>query len=251
MEHLHPVEHKTPYYIHKELPIRTVLQQNSEVTYSNGEHTLRLRDLEIALQSMERATEFDVSLEQYPTPANIAATILYAAQMEHNDIIGKKVCDLGCGDGIFTIGAALLGAHRVVGIDIQSKALKEALRNSILLGTEGTTEFVLGDVASPVLNGPVDTVLSNPPFGVKKRGADRVFLSRAISIADVVYSIHLSGEKNRNFLNGIIKSLGGQVSHIETFDFPIRRIYKFHRKAVHLTKVDLYRICTNRSDMNG
>ncbi len=209
---------------------------------------VRLRDLEIALQSMTRLTDLDVSLEQYPTPANIAASILFAAQMEHADITDKIVCDLGCGDGVFAIGAALLGAKRVIGIDVQSKALKEAVRNSILLGTDDIVDFVLGDVESLEMKTRIDTVLSNPPFGVKKRGADLVFLSKAMRIASVIYSIHLAGEKNRKFLRGAIEQLGGSISQIETFEFPIRKLYEFHKKRIHLTQVDLYRIIVERSE---
>ncbi|MHA1636955.1 MAG: METTL5 family protein [Candidatus Thorarchaeota archaeon] len=212
---------------------------------------MRLRDLEIQLQSLERITDHKVSLESYPTPANIAATIIFAAEMEHGDIVGKTVCDLGCGDGIFAIGAALLGANRVIGIDLYSKALKAAKRNSTRLGTEGTVNLVLGDVSSLTFGEHVDTVVSNPPFGVKKRGADIGFLKTAISSAQVIYSIHLAGEKNRLYLKRIIERLGGTVTQIETFEFPIPKIYEFHRKAKHLTRVDLYRICTDECEDNG
>jgi predicted RNA methylase len=80
---------------------------------------MRLRDLEIALQSIERITDLEITLEQYPTPAKIVANILYDAEITYNDIQEKTVIDLGCGDGIFAIGAALLGATRVIGIDIR------------------------------------------------------------------------------------------------------------------------------------
>ena len=212
---------------------------------------MRLRDLEIQLQSLERIKEHKVSLESYPTPANIAAAIIYAAEMEHGDIVGKTVCDLGCGDGVFAIGAALLGANRVIGIDLYSKALKAAKRNSTRLGTEDTVNLVLGDVSSLTFRGHVDTVVSNPPFGVKKRGADIGFLKTAISSAQVIYSIHLAGEKNRRYLKRIIERLGGTVTQIETFEFPIPKIYEFHRKAKHLTRVDLYRISTDECEDNG
>ncbi|RDE13080.1 MAG: methyltransferase [Candidatus Thorarchaeota archaeon] len=204
---------------------------------------MRLRDLEMALQSMERLDEREVSLESYPTPASIAASVLFAAEMEHGDIIGKTVLDLGCGDGIFAIGAALLGARHVVGIDIQTKGLKVSQRNSVLLGTEGTTDWVLGDVTSVEVTEPIDTVVSNPPFGVKKRGADLKFLGKAVSIAAVTYSMHLAIEKNREFLKGAIEELNGEVTQIETFQFPIPRIYDFHKKEMHLVAVDLYRVC--------
>ena len=203
---------------------------------------MRLRELEIALQSMERSTEYDVKLEQYPTPAPIVASVLYAAQMEYGDITDKVVCDLGCGNGIFAVGAALLGARRVVGIDIQTKALKVSQRNLRLLGTEDKIDLVLGDVSYLTLRGLLDTVVCNPPFGVKKRGADVIFLKKAISAAKVTYSMHLAGEKNRVFLKDKIAQLGGIVTQIETFTFPIKRIYEFHKKSKHLIEVDLYRI---------
>jgi putative methylase len=202
----------------------------------------------MALESMERLDKYDVSLEQYPTPAPIAASVLYAAQMEHNDITDKIVCDLGCGDGIFAIGAALLGANRVIGIDVQSKALKASQMNSRSLGTADTVDWVLGDVASMQLRCLVDTVVSNPPFGVKKRGADLRFLKRAISIADVTYSMHLAGDKNRVFLKNEIEKLGARVAQLETFQFPIGRLFEHHKKQKHIVDVDLYRICTKECE---
>jgi putative methylase len=202
--------------------------------------------LEITLESIERSSEYEVSLEQYPTPSRIASAILFAAQMEHNDITDKIVVDLGCGDGIFALGAALLGAQKVVGIDVQSKALKASQMNSRLLGTEGIVDWVLGDVSSFQLRCLVDTVVSNPPFGVKKRGADLRFLRKAISIADVTYSIHLAGNKNRIFLKREVEKLGARVTLIETFQFPIGKLFDYHRKHMHMIDVDLYRICSQR-----
>lgn len=212
---------------------------------------MRLRDLEIALESIKRLDEYNASLEQYPTPAPIAATVLYAAQMEHEDIENRIVFDLGCGDGIFAIGAALLGASKVVGIDVQSKALKASQMNSRLLGIEDTVDWVLGDVSSFQLRSLVDTVVSNPPFGVKKRGADLRFLQKAISIADVTYSIHLAGDKNRAFLKNEVEKLGARVTQIETFQFPIGKLFDYHKKSMHMIDVDLYRICSKECEPNG
>jgi len=203
---------------------------------------MRLKDLEIALQSIERITDLEITLEQYPTPAKIVANILYDAEITYNDIQEKTVIDLGCGDGIFTIGAALLGATRAIGIDIQSKALKVSQRNSVSLGTDTKTDFLLCDVDQIALAKKFDTVVSNPPFGIKKRGADLSFLRKAIAISKTIYSIHLGTEKNRAFLEQEIERLGGTVTRIERFEFPIERIYEFHRKAMHMIEVDLYRI---------
>lgn len=208
---------------------------------------MRLRDLEMALQSLKRFDAFDKStfkLESYPTPANIAASILFSAEMDHGDIQGKIVCDLGCGDGIFAHGAALLGAKRVIGLDLDNNALSVARQNSKFLGTEDNTSFVLGDVSSFFLEESVDTLFQNPPFGVRNRGADLSFLQKAISIAKVVYSIHLAGQdgKNRSFLTSKIEEFGGSITQIETFQFPIKAIYERHTKQKHDITVDLYRI---------
>jgi putative methylase len=201
----------------------------------------------MALQSLQRFDAYDKStfkLESYPTPANIAAAILFAAEMDHGDIEGKVVCDLGCGDGIFAHGAALLGAKRVIGIDLDQSALDVAQENATLLDTEEIVEFVLGDVSSFSTGESFDTVFQNPPFGVRNRGADVIFLNKAISIARVVYSIHLAGEdgKNRSFLTSKIEEMGGTVTQIETFQFPIKAIYERHTKQKHNITVDLYRI---------
>ncbi|MFX1559443.1 MAG: METTL5 family protein [Promethearchaeota archaeon] len=209
---------------------------------------MRLRDLEIALESIQRLDEYSVSLEQYPTPAPIVASVLYAAEMEHNDITNRTVFDLGCGDGIFAIGAALLGANKVIGIDAQSKALKASQMNSRLLGIEDSVDWILGDVSSLQLRCPIDTVVSNPPFGVKNRGADLRFLKTAISIADVIYSMHLAGDKNRAFLSKEIEQLGAAVTQLETFQFPIGRLFEYHKKSKHLVDVDLYRICVKERE---
>ncbi|MBD3405543.1 MAG: methyltransferase [Candidatus Lokiarchaeota archaeon] len=203
---------------------------------------MRLRDLEIALQQIDRSQDHEIRYEQYPTPASIVASILYSAEMDHNDIRNRFVVDLGCGDGIFALGAALLGASFSLGIDIQSKALKVSQQNSSTLGIEELTDWVLANVSSFTLQRSVDTVVCNPPFGVKKRGADVAFLETALSIARVIYSIHLAGEKNRIFLKNAIEEMGGTVTQIETFQFPIPKLYSFHKKARHLTRVDLYRI---------
>ena len=91
--------------------------------------SMKKKDLEIALERVRPFTDPDPALEQYPTPATIAADILFSAYSA-GDIQGMKVMDLGCGTGIFSIGAALLGAGMVVGYDISESALEIARENA-------------------------------------------------------------------------------------------------------------------------
>ncbi len=196
---------------------------------------MRKKSLEIELQGLERYRPEHPALEQYETPANIAADILFFAY-SMGDIQGKRVCDLGCGSGIFAIGTALLGAAEVYGVEISESALKTAKRNAEKMGVE--VSFIRSDVKA--FNMPCDTVIQNPPFGAQRRHADRPFLEKALEIADVVYTMHL--EKSAPFVEDFIASKGGEITHKRQYEFPIKRSFRFHRKDVMKFKVNMYRI---------
>ena len=104
---------------------------------------MKLKQLEMTLQRVRGFSRPQAALEQYQTPAPLAARLLYHALMK-GDIAGKAVCDLGCGTGIIAIGAALLGAERVTGVDIDEGALAVARENADLLGVEVT--FLSADI---------------------------------------------------------------------------------------------------------
>jgi len=74
---------------------------------------MKLKQLEMILQRVGGFPRPQAALEQYQTPAPLAARLLYHALMK-GDIEGKQVCDLGCGTGILAIGAALLGRNRLL-----------------------------------------------------------------------------------------------------------------------------------------
>jgi putative methylase len=153
---------------------------------------MKLRHLEMALERLEGFSAPSVQLEQYRTPAPLGARLLYHACMR-GDIRGRSVCDLGCGTGVLAIGAALLEARRVAGIDIDPGAVDAAKRNAERLGL--SIAFSIADVrsASDTAGGPFDTVVMNPPFGAQKRHADRPFIDAALTIGDAVYAIFNAG----------------------------------------------------------
>jgi putative methylase len=195
---------------------------------------LKKKQLEIVLQHLKPMGKPSEVLEQYPTPAPIAADILWEAYGA-GDIDGKAVADLGCGNGIFAIGAALLGACRVVGIDSDVRAIEVAKDNARELGAD--SEFVHGDVESA--SGTFDTVLQNPPFGAQKKHADRPFIRKALELAPRVYSLH--NADTQEFVEKMVLALGGACEPVKRFKFEIPYAFAFHRKPKETISVVLLR----------
>jgi len=179
-------------------------------------------------------------LEQYTIPADLAADILFLAAFTFGDIVGRRVLDLGCGTGRLAIGAVLLGASEALGIDLDPLAVELAVRASEELGISDRTRWVIGDIGA--VRGRFDTALQNPPFGVRRRGADRPFLAKAIEVCSVVYSLHKSGEENRRFLRAFIEGLGGRVTHVIPMRLRLPATMPFHEQKFRDVAVDLYRI---------
>lgn len=218
---------------------------------------VRKLDLEILLSQIEPHPAPKPSLEQYIIPANIAATILYIATYEYNDIVGKTVLDLGCGTGRLALGAAFLGAKQVVGVDIDKTAIKVAYRNSIKTQLKKNVKWITADISA--ICGKFDTVLQNPPFGVQKRKADRKFLEKALETGNKIYSLHKSVIKEKQlisklkanktriipvppspFIKKFVEKYGGEIKAVYAMLMTIPHMFRFHVKQKHEFIVDLY-----------
>lgn len=150
---------------------------------------MKLRQLEMCLQKIQGFRSPKADIEQYMTPAPLAARLLHEAALA-GDICEMKVVDLGCGTGMLSIGAALLGAE-VTGIDIDEAALKTARKNAEAFGLD--IEWIrmrIDETAKPLA---ADTVIMNPPFGAQKEHADRPFIAFALLTAPVCYGIFNKG----------------------------------------------------------
>lgn len=200
---------------------------------------MKLKNLEMMLQRLRGFAKPRASLEQYQTPAPLAARLLFHALMK-GDIEGKCVCDLGCGTGVLAIGAALIGAESVTGIEIDEKAVEVAAANAELLDAEVT--FIVADVNDPGLPaqaGPCETVVMNPPFGAQKVHADRPFIDCALALAPVTYSIFNAGSAQ------FVKAYTAQKAEITEKvggAFPIKRTFAFHTKDVQEIEVEILRL---------
>ncbi len=201
------------------------------------------RHLEMILQSIPYYKSPKVHLEQYITPAHIAADVLWNAY-SLGDIEGKKVIDLGCGTGVFTIGVALLDAREVIGLDIDPDAIEIAENHAIKNGVMDIIKFFREDVED--FDDKGNTVIQNPPFGAQKAGtknADRIFMKKALESAPVVYSFHI--KETEEFVEKYFCSLGGSVTHKFYYSFSIPKIYDFHEKERINVDVVVFRIEKN------
>jgi putative methylase len=198
--------------------------------------SVRKRDLEITLQAIAPHPNPKVNLEQYTTPADIAADLLFRACYTYRDIKGKTVVDLGTGTGRLAIGAAILGADQVVGIDLDSESVHAALSNSKRMRLK--VDWAVGDIE--VVRGLFDTVIMNPPFGTKREHADIKFLSAALKMGKVTYSIHKS--TTRSFISRWLKDADAEFKVVMTTKMLIPHQYDFHHKRSHLVVVDALRI---------
>jgi putative methylase len=192
--------------------------------------------LTITLQSVSPHPNPKVALEQYTIPADLAAEILFTGCYVHDDIQGKRVLDLGTGTGRLALGASILGAEYVVGVELDGPSLRLARIAEKSLHTD--VDFVLGDVET--IRGSVDTVLMNPPFGTKKVHADLQFLQCALKLGKVVYSIHKSS--TREFLKQWLRQEGFQCDRVIATEMEIPHLFSFHRKPRSSVEVDVIRI---------
>ncbi len=200
-----------------------------------------MQQLEIVLSHLEKSPSPKIAYEAYDLNPAAVSEILFLAETRYGDLKNRSVLDLGCGSGILAIGAALLGAKEVVGIDINSESVEAAKRNAHL--AQVVVDLLVGDIES--IRGDFDVTVMNPPFGTRKKGADLVFLQKAMSVSKRVYTLHKRGEQNRLFLKKKVKSLNGSVDAIFEIGIEITKTYNFHKKRRYAVDVDLYRVVVN------
>ncbi|MBA7706913.1 hypothetical protein ES703_115772 [subsurface metagenome] len=81
----------------------------------------------------------------------------------------------------------------------------------------------------------------NPPFGVKKRTADRIFLERAFAFSNIVYSIHLANKGVHNFISNFIRKYNWKIDYVLPFNMILERSFQFHEQKKKKINVNLYR----------
>ena len=157
------------------------------------------------------------------------------AGFEHPELEGN-VIDLGTGTGRLAIGAALMGAEHVVGVDADKKMIELARENAESVGVN--VEWVASDISR--VKDRFDTVIMNPPYGTRVSHADTRFLEKGFDLAPIVYSIHKAS--TRKFLFEFVKRSSREVLEVREMTLQIPHLFSFHRKKWRDVNVDIYRI---------
>jgi putative methylase len=198
------------------------------------------RALARRLAAVEDFRDPDPALEQYPTPAELAAHLVALADL-HDDLTGRTVADLGAGTGMLALAAATLAPERVLAVDCDADALRVARENEARVAPDTAVDWLRGDATRPPLAG-VDTVVMNPPFGAQRGNehADRAFLAAAADLASVSYSVHNAG--SREFVESFAGDNGGEVTHAFAAEFPVDAQFAFHTSDREALDVEVFRI---------
>src|SRR3989338_8734730 len=144
--------------------------------------------LAVALSKLKGFETPKMRLEQYSTPSELAAQIIWTAHIK-GDLQGS-MADFGCGNGILGLGALLLDCKEVMFIESEPQAMKLCKENYAQLLKDYGKERLPGKVRFLEQNiekfpEKVDIVIQNPPFGTKEKHQDLIFLEKAMQTAKI------------------------------------------------------------------
>ena len=180
--------------------------------------------------------------EQVVTPPEAAAELLFEA-LARGDLQGRTVLDLGSGAGHLAIGAALLGAGRVVGVEQDPEAITVARANAERSGA--VCEWVERSIAR--YDDGADTVVMNPPFGAQRRHADAAFWERAFALSHrAIYAFSLAD--SRTFIGRQAVARAARIEATRPVHWELPATFPHHRKPRVPLAVDLWVLRTEHGE---
>lgn len=134
----------------------------------------------------------------------------YVDLLEHLDVDGKTVLDVGCGTGVLAFVLLQRGASSAIGTDIEARAVESARQNSELLALDDRFKAVEADLFPE--GARADCVVFNAPW---VPGTPRTRLDRAI--------FDEGGSTLRRFITGLPDHLSKDgIAAIIISDLPER-----------------------------
>lgn len=218
---------------------------------------MQKRAVERRLAAAEGFAAPDRELEQYVTPADIAAHLLHVAALRGD--LDTTVLDLGTGTGRLALAAALHEPARVVAVERDLGALRVARANERRVDPPVGVEWLRADATrlplapagssvsadSPAPTRPL-TVVANPPFGAQDGNAhaDRRFLESVAALAAgrsvVSYTVHNNG--SRRFVESFAADAGATVTDAFAVTFPLPRQFDHQTDASQEIQTQVFRI---------
>lgn len=207
-------------------------------------HSMRLRRLAMTLSGLPAHPLASVELEQYSTPGDVAARWLFEILRAGDLGAATRVVDLGAGNGVLGIGAALLGAARVVLVEADEEACATARDAVAGIEVEDVVEVRCTSVDDDWADEwpsdmDVDLVIMNPPWGVQTPRADRPFLEAALaSPADHIHLLHAADATHPA---AMATDAGWETEVLLETEFRIPAAYSHHTKRAVNTLVRCWR----------
>lgn len=190
--------------------------------------------LAIQLSKLKTFDRPKVHLEQYSTDSEIAADILWNAYML-KDIEGKFVADYGAGPGTLGIGALELGATKVFFIEMDDDAIKVLEENTKYYKNKKIFSYDISNTEQMS-----DTVIMNPPFGVKQRKADKRFVEKAFKLSKVTY--YIGKISSKKFIEAMAKDYNKKITHFWEYTLPLKKTMYFHTKKKKDVQIGCWRL---------
>ena len=151
-----------------------------------------------------------------------------------------KVVDIGAGNGILGLGAALLGASKVTLIEVDKQAVEIAKENSdaIAIETGCKIEVVEQKVVRWPDNLDADIIIMNPPWGFQSKGSDRILIEAALkSPAKIIHILHSADVKHPQ---AMAEELGWDVELKFVADFRLPMNMSHHTRNNHVTSAGFW-----------
>ena len=208
---------------------------------------MKKKEIVSIIQNTATFSNPKIELEQYCIDASSSVDLMYFAGVEFDDIKNRLVFDFGAGTGRLSIASVYLRAKYVLSIDIDWLALKTLNENILTLDLTHLIFPICSDIKTFEISRRIlpknlkITTIMNPPFGVQKKAADRVFLEKAFNISDVVYSIHLANVNVSKFISNYIKNFNWKIDYVYPFNMVLERTFPFHSKKRKNINVEIYR----------
>lgn len=189
-----------------------VLGEQEKVLYGPGK-----------IQDILCGCRFQISAKSFYQINPAQTEALYLKAMEYAGLTGSEtIIDAYCGIGTIGLVAAKRGAKKVVGVELNRDAVKDAIENA-KLNKLSNAWFCAGDAGEFMLEmslekEPADVVFMDPP----RAGSDRTFLSSLIALSPqkVVY-ISCNPETQQRDLRYLTSKGPYRVTRIQPVDmFP-------------------------------